>query len=207
MSDAEWEIYVRSLVNESVASFWTAGDIAAYKAVGITTVNSMFWNLLFPLKKRYYDYSLTAGENNLDLPVGWHKIVRLEVAATGAPLKPIADRESPYYLAGDAGVSGPVGWMFIRGKIRPLPNPTSAMTNYLRLWYLPRATTLAELPEDLHPLVAVEAVLAARTKDENISPYLTNLRDRFEAIARKALVQFQTQAPMVLEDDYDMADL
>jgi len=205
MTDNEFTLYVRSLLNEPAAAFWTDADLVTYKAVAITLVNAIFWNLLFPLKKRYYDYSLTVGENNLDLPVGWHKIVRVEVAATGQVLKYIPDQEIPRYENADAG-EGPLGWMFIRGKIRPLPNPTAAMANYLRVWYLPRATTLADLPEDLHPLVAIETVLAGRTQDENVSPYLSNLRDRFEWIARKALVQFQTQAPLVLEDDYDLGD-
>jgi hypothetical protein len=203
MTDTEFTTYVRSLLNEPTAVMWTPEDLAAYKAVAITLVNGVFWNLLFPLKKRYLTYTLTAGENNLDLPVGWHKIVRLEVAATGEPLRPIPDQDIPTYLNSDAS-NGPVGWMFIRGKIRPLPNPTGALTDYLRLWYLPRATTLADLPEDLHPLVAIETVIAGRTKDENVSPYLTNLRDRFEWVARKALVQFQTQAPLSIPDDYEI---
>jgi len=52
--------------------------------------------------------------------------------------------------------------------------------------------------------VAVETVICGRTKDENVSPYLANLRDRYEWVARKALVQFQTQGPLALEDEYEM---
>jgi hypothetical protein len=202
MTDVQFETYVRSLLNESTAAFWTPEDLAAYKAVAITVVNGVFWNLLFPLKKRPLLYSLAAGENHLDLPVGWHKIVRVERAADGVSLKPIPDIELPDYLNADTGE--PAGYTFMRGKLRILPDSSGAMTNYLRVYYLPRAQTLADLPEDLHPLVAIETVLAARTKDENVSPYLTNLRDRYEWIARKALVQFQTQAPMSIPDDFDM---
>jgi hypothetical protein len=54
--------------------------------------------------------------------------------------------------------------------------------------------------------VAVEAVIAGRMKDENISPYILNLRDRFELIGRKALVQFQTQAPLAQDYDYSEDD-
>jgi len=203
MTDVQWETYLRSLLNEDVATFWTAEDVAAYKQVGLVIVSGVFWSLLFPLKKRYYDYSLTVGENYLDLPVGWQKIVRLEEKATGRPLAPIPDREIPTYEGADAG-NGPCGWMFIRGKIRPLPVPQAAFTDHLRLWYLPRPETLEDLPEDLHPLVAVEAAIAARTKDENVSPYLLKLRDRLEFVAKKALCQLQTQAPMVVEDDYEI---
>jgi hypothetical protein len=206
VTDTEWETYVRSLLNEDTAAFWTTADLAVYKSVAITLVNAVFWNLLFPLKKRYYDYSLTAGENYLDLPVGWHKIVRVEKKLTGEPLNPIPDALLSDYLNADTS-EGPLGWAFVRGKIRPLPDPKAAMADYIRLWYLPRATALAELPEDLHPLVAVEAVIAGRTKDENVSPHLANLRDRYEWVARKALVQLQTQAPLAIPDSYDLNEL
>ena len=202
MTDSEFSIYVRSLLNESAAAFWTDGDLAAYKKVAITLINGIFWNLLFSLKKWPVTYSLAVGENYLSLPVGWHKVVRVERASDGVPLKPIPDCELPDYLNADAGE--PAGYTFVRGKVRILPDSASARPDYLRLWFFPRATTLADLPEDLHPLVAVETVIAGRTKDENVSPYLSNLRDRYEWIARKSLVQFQTQAPLSIPDDFDM---
>lgn len=202
MTDLDFETYARSLLNDATSVLWTAAEFAVYKAVAIGLVNSIFWNLLFPLKKRPLLYSLAAGENHLDLPVGWHKIVRVEIASTGQSLKPISDTELPDYLNADAGE--PAGYAFMRGKLRILPDCAAAMTNYLRVYYLPRATTLADLPEDLHPLVAVETVICGRTKDENVSPYLANLRDRYEWIARKALIQFQTQSPLVLEDEYEL---
>jgi len=202
MTDIEFETYARSLLNDATSTLWSAAEFAVYKKVAITLVNAIFWNLLFPLKKWPITYSLAVGENYLDLPVGWHKIVRVEIASTGQPLKPIPDIELPDYLNADAGE--PVGYTFVRGKIRILPDSPSVQTDYLRLYFFPRATTLAELPEDLHPLVAVETVLAGRTKDENVSPYLANLRDRYEWVARKALVQHQTQAPLVIPDDYEI---
>jgi len=203
MTDEQWETYTRSLLNEGTATFWTAADMAAYKQVALIIVSGNFWSLLFPLKKRNYDYDLVAGDNFLDLPIGWQKIVRVEEKATGRPLDYIPDREIPTYENAD-GSQGPCGWMFNRGKIHPLPNPTSAMADHLRLWYLPRPETLADLPEDLHPLVAVEAAIAARTKDENVSPYLLGLRERMEMVARKALAQLQTQVPLKMDDDYQI---
>jgi len=204
MTDTEWETYVRSLLNELSASFWTAPELAVYKSVALTLVNANFWDLLFPLKRRAITYSLAVGENYLDLPVGWHKIVRVEAAATGQELKPVPDSQLYYYLNSDPGT--PVGYILYRGKVRILPDCTSVLPDSVRLWWLPRATTLADLPEDLHPLVAVEAVIAGRMKDENISPYILNLRDRFELIGRKALVQFQTQAPLAQDYDYSEDD-
>lgn len=202
MTDATFEIYTRSLMNDADTALLTAAEFVVHKAVAITLVNANFWNLLFPLKKWPILYSLASGVNYLDLPVGWHKVVRVEIASTGQALKPIPDIELPDYLNADAGE--PAGYTFIRGKVRILPDSGSALTDYLRMYFLPRATTLADLPEDLHPLVAVETVIAGRTKDENISPYLTNLRDRYEWLARKALVQFQTQAPLSIPDDFEM---
>jgi len=204
MTDIDFETYARSLLNDSPAAMWSAEEFVALKAVAITLVNSIFWNLLFPLKKWPILYSLAVGENYLDLPVGWHKVVRVERASDGVPLKPIPDIELPDYLNADAGE--PAGYTFVRGKVRILPDSSGVQTDYLRMYFLPRATTLADLPEDLHPLVAVELVISARTKDENVSPYLSNLRDRYEWIARKALSQFQTQSPLSIPDIYDMDD-
>ena len=202
MTDNEFEVYSRSILNDSPAAMWSGAEFVALKAVAITLVNANFWNLLFPLKKWPILYSLAVGENYLDLPVGWHKVVRVERAADGVPLKPIPDMELPDYMNADAGE--PAGYTFVRGKVRILPDSGSALTDYIRMYFLPRATTLADLPEDLHPLVAVELVISARTKDENVSPYLTHLRDRYEWLARKALTQFQTQSPLVLEDEFEM---
>jgi hypothetical protein len=202
MTDSSFELYARSLMNDADTALFSTAEFVVHKAVAITLVNANFWNLLFPLKKWPILYSLAVGENYLDLPVGWHKVVRVEIASTGQALKPIPDIELPDYLNADSGE--PAGYTFVRGKVRILPDSASALTDYLRLWFLPRATTLAELPEDLHPLVAVETVIAGRTKDENVSPYLTHLRDRYEYLARKALLQFQTQSPLSIPDDFDM---
>jgi len=204
MTDTEFEVYARSLLNDSPAAMWSGAEFVALKAVAITLVNANFWNLLFPLKKWPILYSLAVGENYLDLPVGWHKVVRVERAADGVPLKPIPDQELPDYLNADAGE--PAGYTFVRGKVRILPDSSGVLTDYIRMYFLPRATTLADLPEDLHPLVAVELVISARTKDENVSPYLANLRDRYEWLARKALIQYQTQTPLSIPNDYDMDD-
>lgn len=204
MTDGEFTIYTRSLLNEATAAFWTDADLAAYKQVAIITVGSTFWNLLAPFYKTPATVSLAAGQNLLTLPTGWFKTIRVEVASTGRPLKPIANEELPEYV--NAPSDEPVGYTFQDGKLRILPNMTAIKTDYLRHWYIIRPTTLAHLPDDLHPLVAVETVLAGRTKDENVSPALIRMRDRFEFVARKALSQFQTQAPMVIEDTYDMGD-
>jgi len=202
MTDVQFEVYARSLLNDSPASMWSPAEFAALKAVAITLVNAAFWNLLFPLKKCPVLYSLAVGENLLTLPATWHKVVRVERASDGVPLKPIADMELPDYLNADSGE--PAGYTFVESKVRILPDSGSALTDYIRIYYLPRAATLADLPEDLHPLVAVELVISARTKDENVSPYLSNLRDRYEWLARKALSQHQTQAPLSIPDDFDM---
>ena len=109
MNDVDFETYSRSLLNDSPASMWSAAEFAALKAVAITLVNANFWNLLFPLKKWPILYSLAVGENYLDLPVGWHKVVRVERPSDGVPLKPISDMELPDYLNADSSFYTPGG--------------------------------------------------------------------------------------------------
>ena len=134
MTDNEFEVYSRSLLNDSPAAMWSGAEFVALKAVAITLVNANFWNLLFPLKKWPILYSLAVGENYLDLPVGWHKVVRVERAADGVALKPIPDCELPDYLNADAGE--PAGYTFVRGKVRILPDSGSALTDYIRPYIL-----------------------------------------------------------------------
>ncbi len=84
-------------------------------------------------------------------------------------------------------------WTWEDGKIYLFPEITETLTNYLRLWYLPRATTLAQLPDELHPLIAVEAVICGREKDEKVNQALQIKYQRYYNSALKSLILNQLQ--------------
>lgn len=196
MTDVEFEQYVRSLINEETARFWTPEDIASYKKVGISVVSAQFWNLLMPLKKKIKEQDIESGNRLITLPDDCQKITRIEYTETGDKVTYVQDEWFYYYARLTPG--NPVGWTLSENKLYLFPEPNQALSKYLRIWYLPCSTTLADLPEELHPLIAVEAVMAARTKDENVSPYLERLRQRFFDAAVKFLILAQAQDPHIV---------
>lgn len=193
MTDTQWLAYVRSLLGEITPKFWTPEEIAAYKTVGITTVFSSFWNLLYPIKKKPILINMVTGESLLEYPESWDgfKIVRLENAGTGAKLKYIEDDE--FFRWANLPPGTPQRWTFSDEKIMQLPTPNASEANYWRLWYLPEAITLANLPSCLHALVAIEAVLGARIKDDNVRREIVYMKDNFTHSATIALSVAQVQ--------------
>lgn len=59
----------------------------------------------------------------------------------------------------------------------------SASTDYLNVWYLEYKSTIGDFPEALRPLIAVEAVIFAFSKDKGINPGILNLQRKFEESA------------------------
>ncbi len=181
MTDQEFLTYVRSLLNESTeqARFWTDAEIDLYKQVAISVVRAIFWQYLYPVYKTSALLTITENEPDIALPDDCYKIVRLEVAETREKVEYIAD-----VFFSEAGMQAEAGanimaWTLKDGKIHFLKTPTATRPNYLRLWYLKKFTTLAEFPEVLHPLIAIETVIAGKAKDENVAPFLEHLRSRF----------------------------
>lgn len=196
MTDSEFNIYVRSLINESTAVFWSDEDLASYKAVAIALVNGQFWNFLYPLRRKFELKSLSAGNRYLTLPADCQKPFRLEWAETGDKINYIQDEW--FYVWANQVPGDPNGWTLVESQIYLFPVPGSTQADALRFWYLPRATTLADLPAELHPLIAIEAVMAAKTKDDNVSASLERRHQRFYNAAVKALIIAQGQDPEIV---------
>jgi hypothetical protein len=197
MTDAEWSLYFRSLINEPTAKFWTAEEEAVYKKVGITITFSRMWPLLAPTHKQRTAISVGAGDATVTIPpVGMFKPMKLEVAASGRKLRYINENQLHNY---DNTVPGlPQAWLFYNGGIWLAPPPNFTSSTYYNLWYLPRPTTLASLPEELHPLVAVDAALFAKAKDEDAANDLLVMRERMDELARTALSAPQLQDPEMM---------
>lgn len=200
MTDPQWLDYVRSLIGESEATYkmWTPEEVLIYKAVGVTTVLAEFWNLLAVTHKKIVKcaktkddpyISLKDGEN--DIP--FHKIIRIEYTSTGRKLDYIEDDKLFLYETGSTGE--PQVWLFEDNKPYQVPTPAATVADYWRVWYLPEFTTLAELPDILHPLIALEAVINARIKDERLMRALLLKRDHLASIAMGTLAIAQLQEP------------
>jgi len=191
MSDAEFLIFVRSLINEPAAKFWTTEDIAAYKTVGITVAASSIFNLLAVTHKKFTLRDMTINDPYIASPTDFWKVIRVEFASSGQKLPYIQDDE--LWKFDRVATGTPQVWMLTDGKITQVPTPNVTSTGYWRLFYLPRFTALASLPEELHPLIAIETVISARVKDENVTKDLLLKRDHYfkAAIASLSIAQLQ----------------
>ena len=196
MTDLEFTTYVRSILNETVGKFWPDEELESYKKVAISLVTANFWNLLFPLKKKIGLLTVTQNDRFISLPADCQKIIRIEYAETGDKLPYVQDEL--FWAFANQATGSPNGWTLSEGKIYLFPLPASTLVDYLRLWYLPRATTLADLPEELHPLIAVETIMAGKEKDEKVIGSLERRYERAYAAALKALVVAQVQDPEVV---------
>ncbi|TET10505.1 hypothetical protein E3J84_03935 [Candidatus Aerophobetes bacterium] len=122
-----------------------------------------------------------------------HKVVRVEYASTGKKLDYIEDDKLFLYETGGSGA--PQVWLFEDNQVRQVPTPASTEAEYWRVWYLPEFTVLSQLPDILHPLIALEAVINARIKDERLMRALLLKRDHLSGIAMGTLAIAQLQEP------------
>lgn len=108
-----------------------------------------------------------------------NKIVKIEVASDGSQLRYIDEGEI---------------WKY------DLYNDGAASSNYLNVWYLKNKSVIGDFPETLRPLIAIEAIVFAMTKDRRIDVDVLQLQKRFADIATIALAVAQVQEPTLLGD-------
>jgi len=140
------------------------------------------------------EYTHTAVQGDVvELQRAIHKVVRVEYASTGRKLDYIEDDKLFLYETG--GENAPQVWLHEDNKIRQVPTPGATEAEYWRVWYLPEFTVLSQLPDILHPLIALEAVINARIKDERLMRALLMKRDHLASIAMGTLAIAQLQEP------------
>lgn len=205
LTDDNITAYIRSLVNESTASFWTDNDITLYKQIGMSVVQSSY----FPyMKDRYKTYQLkgtTADSDTFDsvLSTDAWRITGVEIAETGARLRYITDNEYWKYAGWSPGE--PNTWMFKAGVVKLIPTPSATVSELFRVWYLPIMDSVSEFPECLRPLIAIEAVISAKVRDENVNQDILWLHKRYSDAAMIALTLDQMQEPIIM-GDYELGE-
>lgn len=198
MTDAELTAYIRSLVNEETAKFWTSTDITAYKKVAYITVQSEFHSYLLEKDKTFEAFAMTNAQSTYNPPGNYHKIIRIEETDYGQNLEYISDDD--YWKYSDYQPGKPIAWIWDGGKIRLIPTPNTTSSTYLRIWYTKKKDSLADFEECLHPLIAIEAVIASKVKDENVTIDLMELKRRYNLIAYIDLSFPQMGKPPIMSD-------
>ena len=180
ISDANVTSFIRSLIGEEEAKHWTDEEITLYKQFGMIAVNSKYWYLLAPTEAKVAATSLTANTATVSLPTDAAKILRVEVAENRRLLRKIEPDELWKYSVYDDG---------------------AAATNYLNIWYLEYYDTVTDFPETLRPLIALEAVMFALSKDKGITAGIKDMHTRFEEIAITFLSTDSMYEPTIFGDD------
>lgn len=161
LSSANATALVRSLIKEASARFWTDAEITLYLSSAMDTTWARYSNLLYPRYKSWAAISLTNGNADYNKPSGCFKISKIVITSNGHKLRLVGDDE-----------------MFKFEDANP-----SAASDYLTCYYLPTYTDITTFPDSLQTLCCVEAAILAKTKDEDVTPDLLDLRKHYEDAA------------------------
>ena len=171
--------FIRSLIGEETAKHWTDAEITLYKKMGMVAVNSKYWYLLAPTEVKVVSTDLAASTEYVSIPDDCAKVLRVEVAETRKLLRKIEVDELWKYSEYDDG---------------------AASSGYLDIWYLEYYDTVTDFPETLRPLIAIEAVIYAFSKDKGIDAGILNLQRKFEETAIAFLATDSMYEPTIFGD-------
>jgi hypothetical protein len=180
ISDADITSFIRSLVDEDTAEQWTDAEITLYKKFGMIAVFNKYWYLLMPSAAKVVQKDLTANQAYITaFSEDVAKILRVEVAADRKMLRKIEPDELYKYSEADQ---------------------TATTSNYFNIWYLEYWDTVTDFPEALRPLIAIEAVRYAMTKDRSVEADILELEKKFEDMAITFLATDSPYEPTVFGD-------
>jgi hypothetical protein len=132
-----------------------------------------------PTEVKVQATDLTTALNYIGLPTDCAKVIRVEVASNRKMLRKIEPDEL---------------WKYSEHT------PTATQTSYFNVWYLEYYDATTDFPEALRPLIAVEAAVLAKTKDENVDAGLMALHKKFEDAAIAFLSTDSPYEPTVMGD-------
>jgi len=177
---------IRSLVGETTAKYWTDVELGLYQQMAMAKVLSQYGPWLFNKYKNIANLSTVAGTADYDYPTDCYKISYIQDAITGSKLRYVDDDE---YWKYKGYPTSTVAWTHVGGKIRFIPTPSGTVTNAYIVWYLKNLDEVTDFPDILRALITVEAAILARTKDENVTADLINMKNEYNL---SAMVELQT---------------
>lgn len=197
--DTSITTFIRALLGEATEKHWLDTEITIYKNAAMVSIGAKYWYLLFPMYKTYSDINMVAAADTLAIPTDAQRnTVVVTRKETGKKLHYIEEDELYKYEFWQDG--DPVVWLWKGDAIYMRPTPTTSTSNYFRVWYMEHRNSISDFPESIRPLIAVEAAILARAKDDNIDPGLMRLYRSFEDTAMIALHIAQIGEPTVIGD-------
>lgn len=193
MTDLEFRKFVRSLIAEYVGEerFWTDEELELYKQNAISGIIGEYWPHLIEKKKKAVSITIEQGNPYISLPNDLMMVISIIRNSDNEELSYIRSNEISWWQNFTSEPN--YGWTFEGDKIRLIPIPTVTRENFITIWYMPKLTQLSDFPEVLHPVIAIDTVIFAKSKDENVSPALLALRESYHQKAVRLLTIEQLQ--------------
>jgi len=190
MTREEFRQYVRSLLAEPQASYWENDEIDLYTDIALINLTNKFWYMLAPIYNKKTSLTINSETMTADLPVDCLKVISI------TPIENYVDFDYiPQDLVNTYGYHNWSGWTFEEGKIK-VYNPKSFE---FTLYYLPKFI-FDNIPDQMKPLLAVETIIQAKVKDENVPTYLLLLQKNFTDSLLLFLSQNQMQNSDILTE-------
>jgi len=149
--------FVRSLIGEATAKWWTDAEITLYVQFAMSRVQGEFYPWMWDIKKTYTTLTFVAGVASL--PSDCFKVSHVN------------DSEGHK-------IRGTIG----ENEYFKYTNDTSAPTTHI-VWYMKAADEVTDFPDSMRALVAVEAAMLARGKNKEITADLFEMQKMFRQAA------------------------
>jgi len=156
--------FVRSLIGESSAKYWTDAEINLYLQFAMSKVQGEFFPFLWERNKDQEFISTVAGTNDYDAPADTYKISHIQVAETGKKIRYISEDEWAKYKYNSGGI-------------------TTTATDFFAVWYMKNLDEITDFPDAVRAYIAVEAAIMARAKNEDVTSDLINMQRDFRMAA------------------------
>jgi len=172
---------VRSLIAETTAKYWTDAEITLYVQLAMAKVLGQLYPWLWEKNKTPSDFAITAATPTYAMPSDIYKLSYLQIKENGKKLKYISEEE--YYKYASWPTGEPVAWTYDGGLIRLIPTPAATDSDYLLAWGMKNLDEVTDFPDSVRALIAIEAAILARAKDEAVTAELFETRKMFEQAA------------------------
>lgn len=179
MTGTELLAFVRSLIHESEAKFWTDDELIMYLNVALRFYSTKLANGNADWYHKTSTLNFATGSNSVAAPADYNGHLDF-MSHNDAIVTPIE-----YDQLFDGTVGSPTNFCIRHNTVYVYPTPNTSYTLSIAYWYKPTPITSATLssvvdfPDALAPLLGYEAALMAVLKDENYIGDIKTMRDEW----------------------------
>jgi hypothetical protein len=191
---------IRSMISENSAKYWTAAEITLYETMAMNKLLSRWAPWLYHEYGTWADFAITVNTTEYDKPTNCYKIAWLLVKETGGKCRYIGPDE--FFKYRGYSDDNPLVWTMKANQIHIVPTPSATDSDYLEIHYMPIMDAVTEFPDQMRPLIVLEAVELAKYKDSALGPDIFQLKKDYETAILHDLA-FMQREPIIFGDYED----